>query len=597
MRPGSCAVATALLLVASLVACAGLSAQRSAAPEGEAIVFDEADTNTTRTYLELAAMREDSSDWSEALERVDKALAHQPRSRGALLRRAELLALSAPDADLDEAREILSAADPADAEALAAQGLLAAADGDPAAAVAHAQRAADSSGDAARVQWLAARILTLHGDAHAALPLAEQAARLDAKSGAALRERARARLRSGDFDGAKRDLEAQLRAHPDDAEARGIQADLLRRVGGEELALEALESIPLSRRDADAAALLGRVALELGKLDRARIALEPAASAHPTHAGVQGALCALDAREGRTGDCVARLDAAIAAAPQDPALARIRAGALGAAGRKDEAAAGFARAVALDPDATETYEAIVVWIGAAPDGEARIAALGIGPAPTHVAIGMLRAARGDPAGAVAAHEQALAADAASPIARAALARSLAAQGQNLDRAVSLAREARAARPGDPDFAWALGLAHLRRGQAKSALESLGGAAGIHPVERPGFPELIWNAAQALERAGDRSAAIHTADMALALAKHHGASDASWTASARALTAKPAVAKTAPTAPRAASESEAAATRTDAAAESATAAQPGEAAPAPATTPTTSPTPPPAASAP
>lgn len=537
MRPGSCTLAAALLLVGSGGGCAALPGGRPDEPVAGAIVFDATDSKTTQTYLVLAAMREDSADWQGALSRVDKALAHQPRSRSALLRRAELLLLSSSGTDHDEAREVLAAAEADDTEAIAAQALLAAADGDAAAAIERALQAGETSDAGGRAQWLAARVLSLHGDAHAALPLAERAVEQDERSGAARRERARARLRSGDFDGAKQDLDAQLRAHPDDAESRVIQADLLRRVGGADLARETLESIAPARRDADARALIGRLALEQGALDAARTTLEPAAAEHPAHAGVQAALCALDARERRDADCARRLDAAVAAAPEAADLARLRAAALGAAGRHDAAVAAFARAIAIDPDATATYEAIVTWIGAAQDGEARIAAIGVGPAPAHVATGMLREARGDRAGAVASHERALAADPSSAIARASLARALAVQGQGLDRAVSLAREARAARPNDPDFARALGLAHLRRGQGRSALESLGGAAGSHPVERPGFPELIWNAAQALELAGDHGAASHTADMALALAAHHGLKDAAWMASARALTAR------------------------------------------------------------
>lgn len=598
MRPGSCAVIAGLVSIACVLACAGFPAAQSPPAEGgAAIVFDAEESNTTSTYLTLAALREDAADWSGALTRVDKALIRQPRSRSALLRRAELLLLSAPDADHDEAREILAAAEADDAEALVAQGLLAAADGDTATAVARAQQAADAGGDAPRIQWLAARLLVLHGDAHAALPLAEQAFELDPKSGAARRERARARLRSGDFDGAQQDLGAQLRTHPDDVESRVIQADLLRRIGADALALDALDAIAPDHRGADAQALRGRLELELGKPDLARATLEPAAAAHPTHANVEGALCTLDLRERRAAECADRLDAALAAAPEDAALARIRATALAAADRRQEAAAAFTRAIAIDPDATESYEVLVRWIGTASDGEARIAALGLGPASTDVAIGMLREARGDHAGAIASHERALAANPASAIARASLARALAVQGRSLDRATTLAREARAARPNDPDFAWALGLAHLRRGQAKSAIESLGGAAGSYPVERPGFPELIWDAAQALERAGDRSAAGHTADMAIALAKHHGLEDAAWVASARAMSARAAPTKRAASAATTAAPSKQRAAADDASAAPAAApadgAQTNQVAPADTTPPATPPTPPPA----
>jgi tetratricopeptide (TPR) repeat protein len=127
---------------------------------------------------------------------------------------------------------------------------------------------------------------------------------------------------------------------------------------------------------------------------------------------------------------------------------------------------------------------------------------------------MLQLRRGDAAAARAAAQQAVEADAQLPIARAALSRALVAGGAELDRAIALAREAHAAHPYDPDFAWALGAAHLKRGQAKTAFESLRPALGGYSPARPGYAELAWDAAQALDRDGRRDSAQLAANIAL-----------------------------------------------------------------------------------
>jgi tetratricopeptide (TPR) repeat protein len=521
------------------------------------VALDATDTQTTRTYLHLAVLREDAGDWEGALGKVDKALVHQPRGRAALLRRAQLLLVTAdPDApDLAEPREILSLATAedgaGDADVLIARAWLAHREGNQESAVATAHTAIGAAADSARIQMLAARLFSATGETQAALDASERAIELDPDSGAALRERARARLRLADFDTSMLDLGTQLRRHGADVETRLLESDLYLHLGDPDRSRRALESIPATRRPPDAVARLGRFAVDAGKLDIAHAHLDAAVEAHPTHAALLDAMLALDEREGRGDASVARIQAARAARPDDVALARLEARALAAAGRNDDAGAAFARAVALDPNDSRSYEELLAWLsrsGSADTVERRAEALGLAPAPAHVVVAMSCAKRGDAAGARAAAEQAHQADPDLAIARATLARALAASGGDLDRAATLAREARAARPDDPDLAWTLGVVHLRRGQGKTAFEVLREAIGSYPPERPGYPELVWNAAQALDRAGDRTLAMRGAQIAI-YANGDRKPEPSWLASARALAepraAKPAASAAAP----------------------------------------------------
>ncbi len=529
----------AIGLVLGLPGCAQLGAAHTPAAVAP---LDAADTATTRGYLEVAALREDEADWSGALAKVDKALALQPRSRTALLRRAELLLVTAQAAGstegVEDAKAILAGM-PAgdDADLALARAWLDAVEGRTDAAVAAAQRAADAAPDDARTQWMAARLLDVQGDGKAALAPADRAVERDPRSHAARRERARAHLRTGDFDVAIPELGDQLRAHPRDYEARALEGETLWRLGNHASAEHSFESIPAGERRASVYAALGWLALHAKQTAAARAVLEDGVAKYPSDAGVLDALLALDEHEQRFGDSLARLDAAVAARPTDPAVARVRARALVAAGRPDEASAAFGHALALAPNDAATYDAIADAFAAAKpeDAERRLAALGAGPAPTDVARGWLQSARGDRAGAIAAQQRAVEADPSLPIARAALARALAANGQDLDRALSLAHDAQAARPYDADIAYAVGLVELKRGQGRAAFDTLGQSIGSYPVQRAGYGELLYTAALALEKAGERESARRGA--AIALQHADGDPGPSWKAGAKALVAR------------------------------------------------------------
>jgi tetratricopeptide (TPR) repeat protein len=542
----------AFAVAALAVAVAGCASLRSTPPPPAPPPLDTTDSGSARTYLSLAELREDGADWVGAQAVVDKALAQQPASRALLLRRAELLLQRAEDEDAPELREQARAilarfTATSDAESRAASAWLDFDDGrrDDALAAVHA--AADTDPASARVQRILAHLLFRNGDYRGARNAAERAVELAPRSGAALRLRARTRVAVADIAGGSADAREVLRMHRDDPEASAILADALLRQANTRAAHSTLAGVPRERRNALVLVSLARLELGAGHAEAGRALLEEAIASHPNDAQVHEALVALDIREGRPGDSVARLAAAVAARPDDAALQRLHAQALGATRHDDEAGASFARSLVLDPNEITTYRALVEWLSMRTQGnetERRAAELGLSAGPTLFAIGLLREGRNDRSGARAHFQKALEADPNLAVARGALAASFAANGEQLDLALTLAREARAARPRDPEIADTLGLVHLRRGQGAAALEVLGEAAGTHPVWSPGYAEALYHGAMAFEAMRETESARRTAEFALAAVADRKPEPA-WVADARAVLARSQPAPVAP----------------------------------------------------
>jgi len=538
------------VLAVAVASCASL---RSTPPPPSLPPLDTAASGSARTYLSLADLREDGGDWAGAQAVVDKALAQQPASHALLLRRAELLLQRAEDEDVPELREqaraiLARCIEIGDAESRAASAWLDFDDGrrDDALAAAHA--AADADPASPRVQRILTHLLFRNGDYRGAKSAAERAVELAPRSGAALRLRARTRVAVGDVSGGSADAREVLRMHRDDPDASAILADTFLRQSDTRDAQSTLAGVPHERRNVRVRVSLARIELGVGHAEAGRALLEEAVASQPNDAQVHEALIALDIREGRPDDSITRLAAAVAARPADAALQRLHGQALGAARRDDEAGASFARSLALDPNEIATYRALVEWLRArtqSNESERRAAELGLGAGPTLFAIGLLREGQKDRSGARAHFQKALEADPNLAVARGALAASLAANGEQLDLALTLAREARAARPRDPELADTLGLVHLRRGQGSAALEVLGEAAGTQSVWSPGYAEALYHSAMAFEMIREPESARRTVEVALAAAADRKP-EPSWLANARAILAR---SHPAPVAPR------------------------------------------------
>jgi tetratricopeptide (TPR) repeat protein len=534
----------AFAFAALTVAVAGCAPLRPPPPAEVPPAQEGADSGSARTYLTLADRREDAGDWPGALAVVDKALVQNPGSQTLQMRRAQLLMRRASDEGTpelhEEARAILAVSTEASgAESRVTLAWLDFEDGRRDEALAAAHAAADADPESARVQIILSELLYRNGDYHGAVRAAERAGELAPRSGAALRQRARTRLALADVTGATGDARAALRMHHDDAASSVILADAQLRQADATGAMRTLAAVPRARRSVRVLVPLARLEVGAGNAEAGRALLQEAVAAQPNDPQVHEALVALDIREERVGESIARLDAAVAARPDDAALHRLRGIALVADRRDDDATASFARSLAIDPNELATYVALLDFLRTRTKSDEalhRAAELGIGAGPTFVTIGLLREGRGDRAGARTHFQQALEADPKLAVARSALAMSYVATGENLDQALTLARAARAARPNDPAIADTLGMVHLRRGQSSAALDVLAEAAGTHSVWSPGFAEVLYHTAMALEATGDRATAQRAAGVALVVAGDRKPEPA-WFTNARAIVAR------------------------------------------------------------
>jgi tetratricopeptide (TPR) repeat protein len=522
------------VLTVAVAGCAGMPSFHHAPPPPSPTAFDPSDSGAVVTFLSIASLREEGADWTGALEVTDKALAAQPNSRAALLRRAQVLLRldesTGVTAWRDQARTILArfTDDPAP-DARLTRAWLDLRDGSRDAAIAAAHAAGDDGADDARLQGLLAHVLDEAGDFQGSLDAADTAVRLDPSLEMARRERARARLALADFAGAEDDASHVLSVQHDDPESAAILAESRIRRGDHDAARHALEMIREERRDAAVRTWLAAIEIGDGHGDAARGLLEQALGQRSDDEHALALLVALDADEKRAAEAVDRLDAAVAAHPDTPALLRLRGEALRAAGRQDEADASFAKALALDPSDLASYKELLEGGG---DVDARIAALGLAPGPAAVAAGMAREARGDTQGAAARYRQALEADPDLAAAQRAVAASLVEQGTDLDRALSLAQAACATRPRDPAYVDTLGLVYLRRGDHDAALKLLREAAGTSPAGTSDFAEAMHHLALAFDAKGDRAGAAEASRIALAAVGDRKPAPA-WMAQARA----------------------------------------------------------------
>ncbi|MDJ0866804.1 MAG: tetratricopeptide repeat protein [Myxococcota bacterium] len=531
-----------LALAALLVLGPGLLC--SSPPPPPPTGLEDTETRAVAVYLTLADARENRGDLDGALAAVDKALASQPRSRRALLRRAELLVLLADrDGDpqrLDEARtQLAQALDPDDPESLYVQARLSAAEQRWNDALDALERALE-----VRPEWpRALRALGLVrwqlGDAAGALEAFERALEIKPSYWPARRERARVRLAHGEIETALPDVREALRMDRDDEVLREELAFAQVQLGRYDDAMRTFAAIPDTERSSDASVLLGKLYGMRGRNAEAREQLEAVQLVEPGRGDVYEGLFLLDVKDGKAEAGLERVEAALQTSPDDVELLQIRGSILSALDRREESAESFRRAFELDPNQVEGYLRVLGSLlgGLEPDvARTQALELGLPPAPTAYAVGLLYESKGERRAAIRSFEQAIAADAKLAPARNSLAFALAESGGDLDRALSLAREARVALPESPYVAdtlgWVLHLSDQNIEAEPLLYEALRGS----PADSQALPEIHYHLAVTLVALGKYEPALVHARRALDGASS-AAGERSWAEAAEALHAK------------------------------------------------------------
>ena len=290
-------------------------------------------------------------------------------------------------------------------------------------------------------------------------------------------------------------------------------------LGRLDAALEMLD--PAELRGQPAVALeRARIQTRRGEAADARASLEMAGALAPYDPRLLSAWLELDARDGRLPESAVRIARAAEARPDDGRIAWLEGRVAAQQGRREEAEAHLRRAIEASPDHLRAYldladllgrsgnlgRAVTVYEEAAeqhPRGE------------LHLLLGILYESGGRRTEALARYERALAIDPSLAIAKNNLAYLLAEQGEDLDRALELARDAKTRLPNEPGVADTLGWVLFQRGAHGSATAYLREAERGYEPGDPTLGVVRLHLARAQLGSGERDAAIATLERALA----------------------------------------------------------------------------------
>ncbi|HME71289.1 MAG TPA: tetratricopeptide repeat protein [Myxococcota bacterium] len=217
-----------------------------------------------------------------------------------------------------------------------------------------------------------------------------------------------------------------------------------------------------------------------GKRDpkRTRALLDSAVSRFPESNVALWRLVLLDIAEGDPGAAIQRIDQQLASKPEAAALWFMRARTLASLGKANEAVSDAKRAIDLDPalpGAMDLYASLLITEGHAEDAVRTLQEQehsGKLALPARILLARLLLERGDDARAMSLLEEVLQQRQDLPGVKNDLAYLLMKTGGDLQRALTLAQEARAARPEQPEFADTLGTILLRLELPDAAIAQL-----------------------------------------------------------------------------------------------------------------------------
>jgi tetratricopeptide (TPR) repeat protein len=481
-----------------------------------------------RPYLILSAYRGRKGDLEGALEAADAALAIEPDSAKAKLRRAELLVdmgyRAGDEARVAKGRAIVEQVlekEPTSPDGLFVQGKVEMALGNPAAAVKALRAALDSRPDWAQAHFVLGSALTLIGEQASARVEIARAVELEPQMLEARRMLAKLHARLGEHEYAVEQGRAYLAGKPADVKTRILVAQSLLRIGRAEEALAELDQIPEPAWDAEVLFARALLLIRMNDLDSSRRLLVRAAEASPHHPEILGSLLALDRGSPRIAESRALIEAALAARPDDSEIARLNGILALVTGDANEAERSLRRAIELDPDNMSAYQQLASVYGAAgrlgETVETYELALAQQPenAQLHHFVATLYEMAGRLDDAIAGYERAIELDDDLPQAKNNLAYLLAESGQDLDRALDLAQAAKGAMPESGNAADTLGWVLYKRGLYSAAVGYLKEAVATIDPTSPSVGIVRHHLALAYEANEQRQEAIETLEIALA----------------------------------------------------------------------------------
>jgi tetratricopeptide (TPR) repeat protein len=469
-----------------------------------------------KPYLVLSAYRGRKGDLAGALEAADKALEVDAEHLQARLRRAELL-LDMGYREKDKTKvaqgrgivdAVLSKA-PASPEALFVKAKVELAESQNAEAVADLRHAIDLRPDWAEAHYLLGSALLIQRDLNGARAELARALEIDGQLLDARKMLVRVHALAGEHELAIEEARRVLKQRGDDVQTRLLLAQELVRTDQRKNALAELAAIPDEAETGETLYAQARVHRLNGDDAQARALFEQADAKLPHHPEILDALLQLDRAQNRIQDSVARIDAAVKAEPENARLMHLQGLVQVLTGRGPDAEQSFRRAIELNPNDLAPYQSLAQYLAVSGRREEVLATYEKAAAQRpdnsglQLVLGSLYEAYGDPDKARATYEKAIQMDPSLAAAKNNLAYLLAEAGENLDRALDLAQEAKSMLPDSGHAADTLGWVLFKKGIPSAAVSHLKEAEGLFRPDDPNLAIVRHHLAQSYEALGQK----------------------------------------------------------------------------------------------
>ena len=482
--------------------------------EAEALLVRAAEVENSdpEPFLLVSNMRGQSGDLVGALEYAERALEVAPNSTQALLRKAELLidigTREEDETQLAAGRGIVTAVlkeNPSSPEGLFVLSKVQIADGDLDSAIVSIREALAGKPNWSQGHFILGSALLLKGENNRARSELARAVELNAGLLEARRLLIGLHGRLGEHEYAVDNGAIYLAANPDDSMTRVLVAQSLVRLGQLDEAIDLVEVIPPESRSLEAHFALARLQAANGDLESARENIEAANKILPHDARILEVMLGFDRTDGKISHSIKRVNDAIEAKPDDGDLYRLK-GVVGLmSGDQYAAESSLKRAIELNPNDLVAYQSLAQLYSATGRAAETIAlyesATKSQPdnAAAHHMLGMLYEMTGKRDQARGEYEAAIENNPEAAEAKNNLAYLMAeTEGADLDRALTLAQEAKAAMPDSPNAADTLGWVLYKRGVPSAALGYLREAAQAANADDPALDEIQMHLALAYE---------------------------------------------------------------------------------------------------
>jgi len=473
-------------------------------------------------YLTLSGHLGRQGDVAGALAAAEKAFEIDPDLTDAKLRVAEITVdVGYRDGDEEKiqrgqqmAEEVLAAGNP-NASALMVMAKINLAQQEADEAIDGLRSALELEPNNPQAHFILGTALSVKGEAAPARTELARALEIDPSMLEARRILSRVHASLGEHEYAIEEARSYLAAKPGSLQTRILLAQSLVILRRMDAALSELNAIPESERNADVLYALGRVHIGMGNAQEARRYLTVANESMPTHHDILRNLLRLDQKEGRLAESVARVEAALAVEPENAKLRTLSGLVALMDNRPDDAEAAFQKAIELDPADASGYEQLARLYAktgrlneAVTTYETAIKARPEDP-NLHYFLGTLYSFGGAQDKAIECYEDAIkyGPDLAYP--KNDLAYIYAESGKNLDRALDLAQDAKAALPDTATVADTLGWVLYKRGIPSAAISYLKEAVANSDGDITVSGISLHHLAQAYEADGDPKKARET----------------------------------------------------------------------------------------